>query len=139
MRAAACTLLAVADFVSKPEMGKGWAVGSIDGMGEGPGFRKVRQELGVEELGINAIVLAPGAPGRRHSHEQQEEVYFCHSGQLQLEFGDGSVRVLGPGGFARVDAPTVRMISNPGETETVAVVIGAKGGYVGRDGVVADS
>lgn len=127
------------EFVSTPEQGDGWAVGSIDGMGDGPGFRKVRGELGVEEVGINAIVLPPGAPGRRHSHERQEEIYFCHAGQLQIEFGDGSVRVLGPGGFARVAAPTVRMISNPGETETTIVVIGAEGGYVGRDGVMADS
>jgi hypothetical protein len=40
--------------------GDGWAVRSIDGMGEGPGFRKVRRELDVKGFGVNAVVMTPG-------------------------------------------------------------------------------
>ena len=42
--------------------------------------------------------------------------------------------MLGPGGLARVDAATVRKITNVGEDDAVYVVVGAKDGYVGRDG-----
>ena len=34
--------------------GDGYAVGSLDALGEGPGFRKVRRELDVKEFGVNA-------------------------------------------------------------------------------------
>ena len=41
--------------------------------------------------------------GRRHYHHEQEETYFIHRGHAELEFGDGSVHRLGPGGVARRD------------------------------------
>ena len=53
--------------------GHGWAAGNVDAMGEGPGFRKVRRELGVTPFG---------------------------DGEGD---GDGESVVLGPGGMARVD------------------------------------
>jgi hypothetical protein len=42
--------------------------------------------------------------------------------------------VLGPGGLARVDAATIRMIRNVGEGDALYVCVGGKEGYVGRDG-----
>jgi uncharacterized cupin superfamily protein len=125
----------VAEEVHETIEGDGYAVGHIDGVGEGPGFRKVRRALGVTAFGVNVLVLPPGIEGRRHYHEQQEELYFVHSGQLEIEFGDGSRYLLGPGGLARVDAPTVRVVRNPSESEeAVYLCAGGAGGYVGRDG-----
>ena len=116
--------------------GDGWAVGSIDGMGDGPGFRKVRSALGVTEFGVNAIVIPPGYTSRRHYHERQQELYFVHRGEIEIAFGDGSAHRLGPGGLARVDAGTVRQLRNLSDTEeAVYVCVGGAGGYVGRDGV----
>ncbi len=116
--------------------GEGFAAGSLDGLGEGYGFRKVRRELGVDEFGVNAIVLPPGFSTGRHWHDEQQELYFVHEGTIKVHFGmDGEdTVVLGPGGFVRVDAPTVRRIENVGESDATYVIIGAKGGYVGRDG-----
>jgi quercetin dioxygenase-like cupin family protein len=114
--------------------GEGYAVGSLDDMGEGYGFRKVRHELGVKELGVNAIVMPSGFETGNHYHEEQEELYFVHRGSIEMIFGDGSSHRLDAGGFARVDAPTVRRVKNVGEEDAVYVVFGAKGGYVGRDG-----
>jgi mannose-6-phosphate isomerase-like protein (cupin superfamily) len=114
--------------------GEGWAVGSLDGMGDGPGFRKIRQELDVAEFGINAIVMPPGIESGFHYHDVQEELYFVHSGELEIEFGDGTVHRLGAGGMARVDAPVHRKVRNAGTVDAVYVVVGAKDGYVGRDG-----
>ena len=114
--------------------GDGYAVASIDDLGEGPGFRKIRRALDVKAFGINAIVL----PGRyetgRHFHEEQEETYFVHQGRIEFVFGEESRHVLGPGGIARVDASTVREMRNVGEGDAIYVVAGGKDGYVGRDG-----
>ena len=115
--------------------GDGWAVGSLEAMGEGPGFRKVRKELGVTAFGVNAIVMPPGYASGRHLHERQQELYFVHSGTLEITFGEGEKQVLGPGGFARADAATVRSFRNVSESEeAVYIAIGGAGGYVGRDG-----
>jgi quercetin dioxygenase-like cupin family protein len=114
--------------------GEGWSVASLDALGSGPGFRKIRQELGVTAFGINAIVLPAGYGGAKHYHEEQEETYFVHEGQVEFEFGDGAKQVLGPGGIARVDAQTVRGLRNVGDSDATIVIAGGKDGYIGRDG-----
>ena len=125
----------MADQVTQAIEGDGYAVGHLDGLGEGYGFRKIRRGLGVTAFGINAIVIPPGYEGGRHFHDEQEETYFVHSGQIEIEFGDGSSHRLGPGGIARVDAPTVRRIRNVSDSEdAIYVIVGGKDGYVGRDG-----
>ena len=114
--------------------GAGYAIGHIDQMGDGYGFRKVRRALGVTAFGANAIVLPPGYETGRHYHDEQEELYFCHRGRIEMEFGDRSRHVLAPGGAARVDPATVRKVKNAGEDDAVYLIVGAKDGYVGRDG-----
>ena len=115
--------------------GTGYAVANLADLGEGPGFRKVRKALGVTAFGVNAIVIPPSFETGRHYHDEQEELYFVHSGRIEIEFGDGSSHQLEPGGLARVDAPTVRKIRNLSDSEdAVYVVVGGKDGYVGRDG-----
>lgn len=81
--------------------GDGYAVGSLDDLGDGPGFRKVRKGLGVTAFGVNAIVLPAGIETGFHYHDTQEELYFVHRGAIEMEFGDGTVHRLGEGGFAR--------------------------------------
>jgi uncharacterized cupin superfamily protein len=119
--------------------GDGYAVGDLDALGEGYGFRKVRKGLGVTAFGINAIMMPPGYQSGRHYHDVQEELYFVHRGAIEMEFGDGSVHRLDEGAFARVDAPTVRRIRNVGEGDAVYLCAGGKDGYVGRDGRMPDS
>jgi quercetin dioxygenase-like cupin family protein len=114
--------------------GEGYAVGDLDALGEGYGFRKVRKGLGVTAFGINAIVMPPGYKSGRHYHDVQEELYFVHRGAIEMEFGDGSTHRLEEGGFARVDAATVRSVHNVGEGDAVYLCAGGKDGYVGRDG-----
>jgi quercetin dioxygenase-like cupin family protein len=114
--------------------GDGWAVANLTDLGDGPGFRKIRTPLGVTAFGVNAIVLPPGVETGRHFHEEQEELYFVHSGAVEMEFGDGSTQRLDAGGLARVDASTVRLIRNAGDADDGYVCVGGKDGYVGRDG-----
>ncbi len=116
----------------------GYAVSSLDAMGDGPGFRKVRRELDVTAFGVNALVLAPGYATGVHYHDEQEETYFVHRGTVEMRFGDGSVHTLSAGGLARVDAATHRGLRNVGEDDAVILVTGGRDGYVGRDGQAVD-
>jgi mannose-6-phosphate isomerase-like protein (cupin superfamily) len=116
----------------------GYAFGSIDELGEGPGFRKVRYALGVTAFGVNAIVFEPGFEGFLHFHEHQDELYFVHRGRARVEVG-GETRELGEGGLVHVESTTPRRVSNASETEElVLLVVGGKGGYVERDGQLVD-
>ena len=114
--------------------GEGYAVGHLDGLGEGYGFRKIRKGLGVEAFGVNAIVQPPGYEGNQHFHETQEELYFVHRGRIQIRLNDDTEHLLGPGGLARVDAATIRQIKNVGDEPALYLIAGGKDGYVGRDG-----
>jgi mannose-6-phosphate isomerase-like protein (cupin superfamily) len=123
----------------KVERGEGWSVAALDDLGEGPGFRKIRPALGVTAFGVNAIVLPPAYATNLHFHDEQEELYFVHSGRLAIEFGDGTAQELEAGGLAWVDAPTHRRLRNLSDTEeAIYVCVGGKGGYVGRDGKWVD-
>ena len=116
----------------------GYAFGSLDELGQGQGFRKVRRALGVSAFGVNGIVYPPGYEGFLHYHDTQDELYFVHRGRARVEIGD-QVRELGEGGLLHVEATTPRRVSNASESEElVMLVVGGKGGYVERDGHLVD-
>src|SRR5438552_3832448 len=116
----------------------GYSFGSIDELGEGYGFRKVRRELGVTAFGVNAVVMPPGFLGFHHFHDDQDELYFVHAGSARVEVG-GEKRILGPGGLVHVESTTPRRVSNASETDDlVLLVVGGKDGYVERDGNMVD-
>jgi mannose-6-phosphate isomerase-like protein (cupin superfamily) len=116
----------------------GYTFGSLDELGDGPGFRKVRRALGVSAFGVNGIVFPPGFDGFLHYHDRQDELYFVHRGRARVEVG-GGVRELGEGGLLHVEAATPRKVSNASETEDlVLLVVGGKDGYVERDGQLVD-
>ena len=115
-----------------------YAFGSIDELGPGYGFRKVRRALGVTAFGVNAIVMPPGYDGFLHYHDTQDELYLVHRGRARVEVG-GEVRELGPGGLVHVEATTPRKVSNASdEDDLVLLVVGGRGGYVERDGHLVD-
>jgi mannose-6-phosphate isomerase-like protein (cupin superfamily) len=125
----------MAEEVRETVTGDGYAVSSLDAMGEGPGFRKVRRELGVTAFGANVVIIPEGFDTGTHFHDEQEELYVVLKGAIEIEFPeDGKSFVLREGGMARVDPPTHRHIRNVGEGEAVYLGVGGKDGYVGRDG-----
>ncbi len=128
----------MAEEVRETVKGDGYAVGHVDGMGEGPGFRKVRRELDVTAFGANVIVIPEGYDAGTHFHDEQEELYLVLRGTIEIEFPDGRGFVLDAGGLARVDPSTQRHIHNPGPGEAAYFIVGAKDGYVGRDGRTPD-
>ena len=114
-----------------------YAFGSLDELGSGPGFRKIRAALGVTAFGINGIVMAPGHEGFLHWHDTQDELYFVHRGRVEVEV-EGETRVLGEGELFHVESTTPRKVSNPFEEEAIVLALGGKDGYVERDGHLVD-
>jgi quercetin dioxygenase-like cupin family protein len=116
----------------------GYAFGSLDELGDGPGFRKVRGALGVTAFGVNGIVQPPGFEGFWHYHETQDELYFVHRGTARVEV-EGEVREIGEGGLFHCESTTPRKVSNASDTDDLVLfVVGAKDGYVARDGKMVD-
>jgi len=115
----------------------GYAFSSLDELGDGYGFRKIRRELGVTAFGANALVMPPGYDGFLHYHDAQDELYFVHRGTARFEVA-GETRELGPGGFVHVESTTPRKFSNAGDDDLVVIVVGGKDGYVERDGHLVD-
>ena len=116
----------------------GYAIGALDELGEGYGFRKIRAALGVTAFGANALVMSPGYDGFLHYHDEQDELYFVHRGRGTVEVG-GETREIGEGALVHVEAATHRKFWNASDTdELVLLVIGGKDGYVERDGHLVD-
>ncbi len=109
------------------------AFSSLDELGDGPGFRKIRKALGVDAFGVNAIVYPPRYEGPEHYHDTQDELYFVHKGRIRVDVG-GESRELGEGGLFHCSSTTPRRISNAGDDDAIVFVVGGKGGYVERDG-----
>jgi mannose-6-phosphate isomerase-like protein (cupin superfamily) len=116
----------------------GFAFSSLEELGDGPGFRKIRGAIGVTAFGVNGIVYPPGYEGFLHYHDTQDELYFVHRGRARVDVA-GETRELGEGGLVHVEAATPRKVSNASETEDLVVlVVGGKDGYVARDGHLVD-
>ncbi len=115
----------------------GYTVSSLDELGEGYGFRKLRAPLGVTAFGVNALVYPPGTAGVNHYHDLQDELYFVHRGTARVVV-DGEERLVGEGGLVHVESTTPRLFANAGETDLVLLIVGGKGGYVERDGHLVD-
>jgi uncharacterized cupin superfamily protein len=110
---------------------------SLDELGDGPGFRKIRKPLGVTAFGVNALVLPPGHEGFAHYHDTQDELYFVHRGRVKIDV-DSESRELAEGGLFHAEAAANRSISNPFEEEAIVFVVGGKDGYIERDGHLVD-
>lgn len=111
----------------------GYFVSSLDTLGEGHGFRKIRQALGVTAFGVNAIVFPPRYEGPNHYHDTQDELYFVHRGTATFVV-DGDEHTVEEGGLVHVESTTPRSVSNRTGEDLVVLVVGGKGGYVERDG-----
>jgi mannose-6-phosphate isomerase-like protein (cupin superfamily) len=115
----------------------GYAKTTIDELGDGPGFRKIRQALGVTAFGVNALVYPAGQEGFLHYHNEQDELYFVHRGRATFEV-DGDEFELGPGGVVYVESTTPRKLNNRTDEDLIVLAVGGKEGYVGRDGQLVD-
>lgn len=115
-----------------------YTIASLDDLGEGYGFRKVRKALNVTAFGVNGLVFPPRYEGPNHFHDVQDELYFVHRGTATFVF-DGDEHVVPEGGLVHVDSTTHRLIANRTDDDLVLLVVGGSGGYVERDGQVVSA
>jgi uncharacterized cupin superfamily protein len=110
-----------------------YSIASIDELGDGYGFRKIRKPLGITAFGVNALVFPPGYEGPEHYHDRQDELYFVHRGTATFLI-DGAEHEVGEGGLVHVESTTPRRVSNRSEDDLILFIVGGKDGYVDRDG-----
>jgi mannose-6-phosphate isomerase-like protein (cupin superfamily) len=110
-----------------------YKIASLDELGDGYGFRKVRKALDVTAFGVNGLVFPPNYEGPAHYHDEQDELYFVHRGTATFEF-DGEEHEVREGGLVHVESTTHRRVSNRTGDDLVLLIVGGKGGYVERDG-----
>lgn len=112
-----------------------YTIATLDELGEGYGFRKIRKALNVTAFGVNALVFPPHYDGPNHFHDTQDELYFVHRGTATFVF-DGAEHVVPEGGLVHVESTTHRAVANRTDDDLVLLVVGGSGGYVERDGQV---
>src|SRR4051794_35095005 len=100
----------------------GYQVSSLEKLGEGYGFRKVRGPLGVTAFGVNFLIFPPRYEGPNHYHDTQDELYLVHRGNATFTF-DGEEHAVGEGGLVHVESTTHRQISNRTDEELVLFVV----------------
>ena len=109
------------------ETGEGWAVGGLDDMGEGPGFRKVRKELGVTAFGVNAVVLPPGYARAGTCTSARRSCTSCTAGRSSSASGTASAVRSGRAASPASTPATVRSFRNVSEQEdAVYVCVGGR-------------
>jgi uncharacterized cupin superfamily protein len=116
----------------------GYQVSSLDELGEGYGFRKIRQPLGITAFGVNAQVFPPGFDGPAHYHDEQDELYFVHRGTATF-IVDGQEIEVREGGLVHVESTTHRSVCNRSSDDLVMFIVGGKDGYVERDGQLVNA
>ena len=68
-----------------------YAFGSLDELGSGPGFRKIRKALGVKAFGVNAWTGREAGDRIINEHDEsqeqdlQEELYLVQRGRARFE------------------------------------------------------
>jgi len=82
--------------------------------------------LGFEHTRGNLWRYEPGAQGKRHRHEAQEETFVVVSGMLSMYLGEPPERVDVPvGGALTVEPGTPLQSANHGDEELVVYAYGA--------------
>jgi uncharacterized cupin superfamily protein len=101
-------------------------------------FQRLREDLGVQSMGVNLLRLQPRQRGRIHRHAHQEEVYVVLEGTLTLVV-EAEEHELRPGLVARVGAEERRKLVNASDARVVFLAFGAAGDHAGRDGEAFES
>ena len=86
---------------------------------------ELSEPAGFANTRANVWRYEPGAKGRRHRHEQQEETFVVLSGMLSMYVGDPPERVDVPAGaLIHVEPGTPLQSANHGDEELVVYAYG---------------
>ena len=114
--------------------GEGYAVGNIDALGNGGGFRKIRPALTSRRSASTRSSCRPSSPAGATTTTRRKRRTSSTRATPSSSSATAPMHRLGPGGIARIDAETVRRIRNVGDGDLIYVAVGGKDGYVENDG-----
>jgi quercetin dioxygenase-like cupin family protein len=87
---------------------------------------ELSERLGFEHTRANIWRYEPGAKGRRHRHDEQEETFVVLAGTLSMYAGDPPERVDVPaGGVIQVEGGTPLQSANHGDQDLLVYAYGA--------------
>ena len=87
---------------------------------------ELSEEIGIEHGRANFWRYEPGAAGRRHRHDEQEETFVVMAGTLTMYLGEPPERVgVAAGGVIHVAGGTALQTVNEGDEDLVVYVHGA--------------
>jgi quercetin dioxygenase-like cupin family protein len=87
---------------------------------------ELSERLGFEHTRGNIWRYEPGAKGRRHRHDEQEETFVVLAGTLSMYVGDPRERVDVPaGGVIHVEGGTPLQSANHGDQDLLVYAYGA--------------
>lgn len=90
---------------------------------------QVTELAGFRHTRANVFRLEPGARGKRHDEERQEETYVPVRGTLTVYVGEPPERHEVPvGGIVHVEPGTARQIANEQDGELLVYIYGAPAG-----------
>jgi quercetin dioxygenase-like cupin family protein len=88
---------------------------------------QVTDLAGLTHTRANFFLLEPGARGKPHTEEAQEETYVPVRGTLTLHLGEPPERHDVPvGGVIHVDPETRRQVANETDEELLVYIVGAQ-------------
>ena len=111
-----------------------YTIASLDELGEGYGFRKIRAALGVTAFGVNALVFPPDYDGPAHYHDMQDELYFVHRGTATLRVRRRRAHRRRRRARPRRVDDAPKGLELGATSDLVLFIVGGKDGYVERDG-----
>ncbi len=86
---------------------------------------ELSEALGATHVRANVWRYEPGARGRRHRHDEQEETFVVLSGTLTMLLGEPAERVFVPaGGVIHVAGGTALQALNEGSEDLIVYVYG---------------
>ena len=81
--------------------------------------------------------MPPQTDEVRHVHDQTRQFYYVLTGQALVEVAD-QTEPLRAGEGVQIPPGMPHQLRNPSHARAIVVVVGGKGGYVGRDGRLVD-
>ena len=115
------------------------AFGTIDELGDGYGFRKVRQALGVTAFGVNAIVDAARATTASTTTTTSRTSSTSSTPARPASRSTARSACSARAASATSSRRHRARCRTPATDDLVLLVVGGKGGYVGRDGHLVDA
>ena len=121
------------DVTALPFVARGGYPPPHDKLVAGRSRKRLGDEAGLTQFGVNLTMLTPGAfSSLRYWHENQEEFVFLIEGELTL-IVEGTEHLLARDRIARVGPAVRRQLVNGGRERVVVLAIGASGTHEGRD------